>query len=899
MPRLELESWRKGLWLGIWHAGKWKTPKRLDRRAKKATSSSDWEVHDFLPESSVRLKLNRYRFVPESTVGNNDANDYNDEVELVLPEGCYVDASRSSIRLSIHHALLREVEVRAAISTRYIKFHNTEQRVEITEFRKNTFDFRVTVAISLQVGDYMHVVCIGPFKSPPQDSLLERITKTLYLIDSDVDILVLEPSRLDKYLVGEDGEIYSRGKPLGKGGFGIVERGTRKRDTFAVAIKSIRTNRHTAYLVERERTNLRSCHSNYIVGYLDFCRISRYSCSLIMELGRCNIEQYSTEAAGKLPLDQIYTIGYQMCRALEYRHTKLNVTHRDVKPANIMVFKKNPLLVKLGDFGMSSADTLVTKFSSSYYTAPEIRSNEHAQYTDKCDIWSLGVTIVVLLWGPPIYEVGHVITALMHLWEHEGHKRGKRCSMTQKRGRPLMNETANISSLAANVLGALLDTCNLEVTDRTTLIGILNAAHVPSRENELAYRVFQSIIQYHETRAALTPLEKTVVTKLLNSIKNLAATPSEASSALRDPATDPAEFEALIAIGIVGNTVEDGAAAVEWETSQTSSRDPPDLNHQDKSPRSHATIREKHVAPQVNANESGLKHQDKPSHSVSSTSEKRDVIDTQVLPHLRGRLHKAQAPMKAIDKSDPFPTSKQVFCDTFVLPHARSHLVGATAPVNTKVNSDLSLTSKQVVLSTDVPPHARGRSGETRAHAYDTVNSDFSPASKQVSHVEERMRTLEITERESSQGTKKQRSGLYTSFVTGGIEHRGIQKSTTPYTTVETTKSARWESKALTSPDTLTKQYSYATRLMTNMGWKPGSGLGVERNGIKEPIYTTESSYDEDVNTDRSGLGYLRSHRTDTREAEDEEQEWVNPLLDDPYGHKSDPRHPDSHMNGW
>ncbi|KAK6083745.1 hypothetical protein SCUP234_03604 [Seiridium cupressi] len=472
-----------------------------------------------------------------------------------------------------------------------------------------------------------------------------------------------------------------------------------------------------------------------------------------------------------------------------------------------------------------------------------------------------------------------------------------------------------MSGLAANLLGALLDTCNLEVTDRSTLIGILNAAHVPSRENELAYRVFQSIIQYHQTRAALTPLEKTVVTKLLSSIKNLAATPSEASSALRNPATDPAEFEAPIVVGIAGNTVEDGAAEVERETSQTSSRDPPkyvppslicqvnanesSLKHQDKSPRSHATISEKHVAPQVNANESGLKHQDRPSHSVSSTSENCDVIDTQVLPHLRGRLYKAQAPMKAIDKSDTLPTSKQVFFDTLVLPHARSRLSGATAPVNSKVNSDLSLTSKQVVLSTDVPPHARGRFGETRAHAYDTVRSDLSPDSKQVSHIEERMRTLEITEGESSQGTKKQRSGLYTSFVTGGIEHRGFQKSTAPYTTVETTKSARWESKALTSADTLTKQYSYATRLMTKMGWKPGSGLGVERNGIKEPIYTTESSYDEDVNTDRSGLGYPRSHRTDTREAEYEEQEWVNPFLDDPYGHKSDPRYPDSHMNGW
>lgn len=85
---------------------------------------------------------------------------------------------------------------------------------------------------------------------------------------------------------------------------------------------------------------------------------------------------------------------YQICRGIEYLHSQ-NVIHRDLKPENILLASTDQYtLVKVADFGLSkciaSNSLLQTQCGTAGYLAPEVRTS---RYTNKVDIWSLGVVL--------------------------------------------------------------------------------------------------------------------------------------------------------------------------------------------------------------------------------------------------------------------------------------------------------------------------------------------------------------------------------------------------------------------------------------------------------------------------------------------------------------------------
>eukprot|EP00928_Gymnodinium_smaydae_P011864 TRINITY_DN1433_c1_g1_i1.p1 TRINITY_DN1433_c1_g1~~TRINITY_DN1433_c1_g1_i1.p1 ORF type:complete len:512 (-),score=87.25 TRINITY_DN1433_c1_g1_i1:158-1660(-) len=90
----------------------------------------------------------------------------------------------------------------------------------------------------------------------------------------------------------------------------------------------------------------------------------------------------------------------QLLAAVNYLH-KHKVAHRDIKPENLLLHSKDddsPL--KLVDFGCSrtftNGEMMTTFVGTPLYVAPQVLRRE---YDEKCDIWSCGVIMFVLLSG--------------------------------------------------------------------------------------------------------------------------------------------------------------------------------------------------------------------------------------------------------------------------------------------------------------------------------------------------------------------------------------------------------------------------------------------------------------------------------------------------------------------
>ena len=83
-------------------------------------------------------------------------------------------------------------------------------------------------------------------------------------------------------------------------------------------------------------------------------------------------------------------------------------THRDLKPSNILFSytndKQSDFIIKIGDFGLATDLTSTKTLSiagSDLFKAPEV---EEGRYSNKCDLYSLGIILYMLKTGQYIFE---------------------------------------------------------------------------------------------------------------------------------------------------------------------------------------------------------------------------------------------------------------------------------------------------------------------------------------------------------------------------------------------------------------------------------------------------------------------------------------------------------------
>ncbi len=210
---------------------------------------------------------------------------------------------------------------------------------------------------------------------------------------------------------------------LGKGGMGEVYLAHDPKLDRIVALKvlpeALSSDPERVARFEREARLLAALSHQHIAAIHGFDEAdgTRY---LVMEY----VEGESLSARlrrGRLPVDEVLTIGRQMAEALEAAHAK-GIVHRDLKPANVMIDDEGH--IKVLDFGLARAmsddpgasglstaadsPTITAEFTrpgvvlgTAAYMSPE---QARGRPLDKrTDIWSFGLILFECLTGQALF----------------------------------------------------------------------------------------------------------------------------------------------------------------------------------------------------------------------------------------------------------------------------------------------------------------------------------------------------------------------------------------------------------------------------------------------------------------------------------------------------------------
>lgn len=221
----------------------------------------------------------------------------------------------------------------------------------------------------------------------------------------------------ENLLIGEGSihDKYSLGMKLGEGTFGQVRAAqcTATREVFAVKILDVRQLDGDGRPVDQIcKARLRSVKNEVAVcrrvDHHEHCVelfetfMDKRLCYLVME--RCSASLM--DKLGEMPTTRetdVARIFREMLLGIAHVH-EAAVIHRDVKPDNFLYGGADGRTVKLGDFGLAvlgrpgaSSQNRGGMFGTPPYMSPEMIKSKG--YCEKTDVWSLGVTAHVLLYG--------------------------------------------------------------------------------------------------------------------------------------------------------------------------------------------------------------------------------------------------------------------------------------------------------------------------------------------------------------------------------------------------------------------------------------------------------------------------------------------------------------------
>jgi calcium-dependent protein kinase len=230
-----------------------------------------------------------------------------------------------------------------------------------------------------------------------------------------VDDLIIHSSLLVQESSSDPFDIYEFLEVLGEGSYGKVNKVIHKKLNIIRAMKIIDKRSSNGTISEentkdliREINILKSLdHPNIIKIYEYFNTKNKIYITFEYCSGGELFDKISSIKNFKE--SNIAYLLKQLISAVNFLHSN-GIIHRDLKPENIILENKTKegeetFIIKLIDFGTSQiyankTNTKKRKFKecigSSYYMAPEVISEN---YNEKCDCWSLGIIMYMLLSG--------------------------------------------------------------------------------------------------------------------------------------------------------------------------------------------------------------------------------------------------------------------------------------------------------------------------------------------------------------------------------------------------------------------------------------------------------------------------------------------------------------------
>jgi len=220
---------------------------------------------------------------------------------------------------------------------------------------------------------------------------------------------------------------------LGQGGMGSVFKARHRRLGRIVCVKVMnQAGRKSAVMMERFRNEARTIaalsHPNFIVAHdADEAEGVPF---LAMEYIEGEDLAKHVHAHGPLKLRTVLDVVRQTAEAMQYAHD-CRVTHRDIKPHNIMLTKdvdSNEPVIKILDLGLARFDSVLNEdpdaslraamtntgviMGTVDYMSPEqaLRSRDA---DNRSDIYSLGCTLHFLLTGGPVFDGDTVMARLV------------------------------------------------------------------------------------------------------------------------------------------------------------------------------------------------------------------------------------------------------------------------------------------------------------------------------------------------------------------------------------------------------------------------------------------------------------------------------------------------------
>ena len=197
-------------------------------------------------------------------------------------------------------------------------------------------------------------------------------------------------------------EMYEVGRAVGKGGYAVVYKGTRRSDGATVAIKQVDLHEMS------ERKRLRCLREVQLLGNLRHPGIVEMHDSFLDETKLCIVFEWAAggdlkrflrkNLARGILLDEqtVWRTFRQIADAVTHMHER-RVMHRDIKPANVLVTQDGRC--KVADLGLGrqfGENTIAVdaKVGTPYYVSPEVVKGD--PYDWSSDVWSLGCLLYEL-----------------------------------------------------------------------------------------------------------------------------------------------------------------------------------------------------------------------------------------------------------------------------------------------------------------------------------------------------------------------------------------------------------------------------------------------------------------------------------------------------------------------